>query len=107
MSGLGARVRLALAVGAVVCSGALAAPASAQLPSTTDPRVGLSPGFDNAGVAKKGIELLANRPKPPGWGQPGEVAFFNSDMAFQGNYAFVGGWNGFQIFDISNPSAPV
>ena len=28
-------------------------------------------------------------------------------MAFQGNYAFVGGWNGFQIFDISNPSAPV
>ncbi|MDA0179574.1 hypothetical protein OJ997_04645 [Solirubrobacter phytolaccae] len=107
MSGLGARVRLALVAGAVVCSGALAASASAQLPSTTDPRVGLSAGFDNAGVAKRGIELLANRPKPAGWGTPGEVAFFNSDMAFQGNYAFVGGWNGFQIFDISNPSAPV
>ncbi len=107
MSRFGARVRLALAVGAVVCSGAVAAPASAQLPTTNDPRVGLSPGLTNAGVAQRGIELLANRPKPPGWDFPGQVPFFNSDMAFQGNYAFVGGWNGFQIFDISNPSAPV
>jgi len=107
MSGRTARIRLALAAGVVVCCGAAASAASAQLPSTTDPRVGLSAGFDNAGVAKRGIDLLANRPKPPGWGAPGEIAFFNSDVAFQGNYAFVGGWNGFQIFDISNPSAPV
>ena len=35
------------------------------------------------------------------------IAGANSDMAFQGNYAFVGNFNGFTIYDISNPSAPV
>jgi hypothetical protein len=28
-------------------------------------------------------------------------------MAFQGNHVFMGSFNGFQIWDISNPSAPV
>jgi hypothetical protein len=100
-------IRLALALGGVVALGAAAAPASAQLPSTTDPRVGLSAGFDNAGVAQRGMELLANRPKP--WSNPanqGDIAFANSDAAFQGNYAFVGSFNGFQVWDISNPAAP-
>ncbi len=27
-------------------------------------------------------------------------------MAFQGDHAFVGNFNGFQIYDISNPAAP-
>ncbi len=31
----------------------------------------------------------------------------NSDAAFQGNYAFVGNYNGVNIYDISNPAAPV
>jgi hypothetical protein len=30
----------------------------------------------------------------------------NSDLAFQGDYAFVGGFNGFQVWNISNPAAP-
>ena len=34
------------------------------------------------------------------------IAQANSDMAFQGNYAFVGNFNGFTIYDISNPAAP-
>jgi hypothetical protein len=31
---------------------------------------------------------------------------FNSDIAFWGNYAFEGSYDGFRILDISNPSAP-
>ncbi|MBQ1092562.1 LVIVD repeat-containing protein [Streptomyces sp. B93] len=30
----------------------------------------------------------------------------NSDLAFQGKYAFAGNYDGFRIFDISNPKAP-
>ena len=47
--------------------------------------------------------------KPAGQFNPaniGDFGFFNSDMAFQGNYAFMGSFNGFTIWDISNPSAP-
>src|SRR5690349_724763 len=102
------RVRLALALGGVVLLGATAAPASAQFPTTNDPRVGLTAGLDNAQTASKGLQLLANRPKA--WSDPanpGSFSFAGSDAAFQGNYAFVGNFNGFQIFDISNPAAPV
>jgi hypothetical protein len=75
-----------------------------------DPRVGLSPGLDNAGVAALGMNLLAHRNKPAGFfdpANPGSFAFPNSDLAFEGNNAFVGNFHGFQIYDISNPSNPV
>jgi hypothetical protein len=41
--------------------------AGAQSP---DPRVGLKPGVKDAGVAAKGMELVANVPKPPGFFDP-------------------------------------
>ena len=88
---------------------ALPATASAQLPTTNDPRVGLAPGFENPGVAAKGIRHLANRPKPPGFTDPtnpGNFGFLTSDMAFQGDYAFVGNFNGYNIYNIANPSSP-
>jgi len=87
----------------------VSASAMAQLPSTTDPRVGLSPGLDNPGVAQSGMELLAHRNKPAGFfdpANPGSFSFVNSDLAFQGDYAFIGGFNGFQVWNVSNPSAP-
>ena len=65
--------------------------------------------MNNAGVAAKGMELLAHRDKPAGWSNPanpGDFGFVNSDLAFQGDYAFVGGFNGIQIWNIANPSAP-
>src|SRR5829696_7714398 len=102
------KVLVALAGGALL-AGVTASAASAQLPSTTDPRVGLAPGYDNAGVAAKGIEHLANRQKAPGFSNPanpGDFSYVNSDMAFQGNFAFVGGFNGIQIFDITDPANP-
>jgi hypothetical protein len=34
------------------------------------------------------------------------VGSTNSDLAFTGNYAIQGNYNGFQVWDISNPSSP-
>jgi hypothetical protein len=102
--------RLVAAAGVtIVLAGVLATTAATQQPSTTDPRVGLSPGLDNAGVAATGLELLAHRNKPAGFfdpNNPGSFGFVNSDLAFQGNFAFVGNFNGFQIYDISDPANP-
>jgi hypothetical protein len=95
--------------GAVLLAGVMTAPAAAQLPTTDDPRVGLSPGLDNAGVAKQGLDLTAHLNKPPGWfnpDNPGDFAFPNSDLAFQGDHAFVGNFNGFNIYNVANPNAP-
>jgi hypothetical protein len=52
----------------------------------------------NAGISKN-LHLLATLGK-------GELKNFTTDMAFWGSYAMVGNYDGFQIVDISNPSAP-
>jgi LVIVD repeat-containing protein len=102
--------RLVAVVGVtIVLAAVLTTTAATQQPSTTDPRVGLAPGLDDAGVAATGLELLAHRNKPAGFfdpANPGNFGFVNSDLAFQGNFAFVGNFNGFQIYDISNPANP-
>jgi hypothetical protein len=56
------------------------------------------PGQDEI-VHSANIEHLVNVPKDA---LPGT----NSDLAFQGKYAFSGNYDGFRIFDISNPRAP-
>ncbi|MBA4860615.1 hypothetical protein H1V43_04330 [Streptomyces sp. PSKA54] len=56
------------------------------------------PGQDEI-VHSANIEHLVNIPKEA---LPGT----NSDLAFQGNYAFAGNYDGFRIFDISNPKEP-
>ncbi|MCX4668987.1 hypothetical protein OG453_20315 [Streptomyces sp. NBC_01381] len=50
-------------------------------------------------VHSDNIKHLANIPKDV---LPGT----NSDLAFQGKYAFAGNYDGFRIFDISNPKKP-
>ena len=93
----------------LLISGVAAGTAAAQLPSTSDPRAALSPGLDNAGVANQGLNLTAHLNKPPAFfnaASPGSILFANSDLAFQGDNAFVGNFNGFNIYDISNPAAP-
>jgi hypothetical protein len=50
-------------------------------------------------VHSANIEHLVNIPKEA---LPGT----NSDLAFQGRYAFAGNYDGFRIFDISNPRDP-
>jgi hypothetical protein len=79
-----------------------AACARAPQPATTpDPRVGLKPGMADAGVAAGNAKLLANVPRPSGF-----EASINSDIAFLGNYAVQGNYNGILIYDISTPSNP-
>lgn len=50
------------------------------------------------------MELLANIPKN---GDFVPESALNSDLAFQGDYAFAGNYNGFTVYDISDPKAPV
>ena len=98
-----------LLCGVLLLMGVLTASASAQLPDPNDPRVGLAPGLDNPGVANEGMDLLAHLNKPDAFidpTNPGNFGFLNSDLAFQGDNAFVGNFNGFNIYDISNPAAP-
>ena len=67
----------------------------------TDPRVGLKPGMADAGVAAGNATLLANVPRPPRFDES-----INSDIAFLGNYALQGNYNGILVYDISTPSNP-
>ncbi|HEX6927595.1 MAG TPA: hypothetical protein VF167_19375 [Longimicrobiaceae bacterium] len=74
-----------------------------------DARIGLRPGWQNAGEAISNLELIAHRPRPEGFRNPndmGDFGYANTDIAFQGNFAFLGNYNGFQIWDISNPDDP-
>ncbi|MCP9993650.1 MULTISPECIES: LVIVD repeat-containing protein [Streptomyces] len=50
-------------------------------------------------VHSANIEHVANIPKDV-------LSGTNSDLAFQGKYAFAGNYDGFRIFDISNPEKP-
>ena len=86
---------------------ALAIPAHAQS-NTNDPRVGLKPGLYDAGVASKGLSLVAHRNKPDVFkpNAPGGLTYANSDMAFGGHYLYQGNFSGFQIWDIANPLQP-
>jgi hypothetical protein len=99
--------------GALMLTALMASAASAQLPTTNDPRVGLPAGENNPGTAQLGMELRAHVNKSAAFTNPvfpgtlgQQILFANSDMAFQGNFAFVGSFNGFQIYDISNPAGP-
>ena len=80
---------LALALG-------LSAPLAAQ-----DARVGLRAGLMDAAEAVSNLRVVSKT--PPAQGFAGST---NSDLAFLGNYAIQGNYNGWQIWDISNPAQP-
>jgi hypothetical protein len=105
-----ARRRTAAVAGATFLFAALLpVAASAQ----DDPREGLTPGYIPWTSAASGLELLNSDPRVnefggnlPPTGFSG-IAFANSDLAFTGNHAIVGSFNGFQIYDISDQDNPV
>jgi LVIVD repeat len=68
---------------------------------TPDPRVGLRAGKFDAAQAAWNLRLLSTT-------QPSEkfAGITNSDLAFTGPYAIQGSYDGYQVWDISNPSAP-
>jgi hypothetical protein len=63
-----------------------------------DPRIGLKAGVHDAGEAAWNMRIMSSTP-------PSEkfVGITNSDLAFTGHYAIQGSYDGYQIWDISNP----
>jgi LVIVD repeat len=80
---------------------AVATAAHAQGAPNPDPRVGLKPGKWDAAQAIWNMRLLSATKPPEKF-----VDGVNSDLAFTGNYVIQGSFNGFQVWDISNPSQP-
>src|SRR6185503_8898462 len=74
---------------------------SATTPSP-DPRVGLRPGRWDAAQAAWNMRMLSTTP-PKGR----TLGATHSDLAFSGNLVIQGNYNGFEIYDISNPARPV
>ncbi len=74
---------------------------SATAPSP-DPRVGLKPGRWDAGQAAWNMRMISTTP-PTGK----TLASTHSDLAFAGKYAIQGNYDGFELYDISNPVKPV
>ena len=90
--------------GLAACAGS--APSTTPTPSprytpTTDPRVGLKAGLLDAGEAVSNLKVTAKAVSPEGF-----LGITNSDLAFTGNYAIQGNYNGPVIWDITNPNQP-
>ena len=85
---------LAIAAGTLQAQGSMA-------PPSPDPRIGLRAGLQNAGEASWNLTRVASVTPPEKF-----VGATNSDLAFTGNYAIQGSYNGWQIWDISTPSKP-
>src|SRR5215472_7970548 len=71
-------------------------------PPNPDPRVGLAPGRWDAAQAAWNMRMISTT--PPSTSSAGAT---HSDLAFSGKYVIQGNYNGFEIWDISNPAKPV
>jgi hypothetical protein len=106
-------VSLSLAVGLVslgACARSTSSagtdnPSPAESRSTAapnpDPRVGLRAGKMDAAEAVWNLRVLSKTPPPEQF-----VDQTNSDLAFIGPYAIQGNYNGYQVWDISEPRRP-
>jgi hypothetical protein len=74
---------------------------SATIP-TPDPRVGLKAGWWDAAQAAWNMNMISTT-APTGK----SLGATHSDLAFSGKYTVQGQYNGFDIYDISNPEKPV
>ena len=73
-----------------------------EIPAPSDdPRVGLAAGLFDAEEAIWNLDFLSTAPPPADF-----VGSTNSDLAFIDNYAIQGNYNGFIIWDISDPQNP-
>jgi hypothetical protein len=92
---------LALAACGSPATTVVTAPTALGTAPTPDPRVGLRAGKGDAGQAIWNMGLRSNTAAPGPFADA-----TNSDLAFSGNYAIQGNYNGFMIWDISNPGKP-
>lgn len=70
-------------------------------PPSPDPRVGLAGGLFDAEEAIWNLRLLSTTPPPPDF-----LAAWGTDLAFKDNFAIQGNYNGFIIWDITDPANP-
>ncbi|MDH2429489.1 hypothetical protein [Sphaerisporangium sp. TRM90804] len=70
---------------------------TALMLSATPAQAADIPGTDQI-VMSPNVEHVTNVPKPAAI-----AATINTDIAFQGDYAYVGNYGGFSIYDIKNP----
>src|SRR5207247_923316 len=75
------------------------APIVSATAPTPDPRVGLKAGRWDAAQAAWNMRMLSTTP-PRGR----VLGATHSDLAFSGKYVIQGNYNGFEIYDISNPA---
>lgn len=66
-----------------------------------DPRVGLAPGLFDAEETIWNMKMISTTPSPEDF-----IGSWNTDLAFKDNYAIQGSYNGFVVWDISNPEQP-
>jgi len=74
------------------------APITAPSP---DPRVGLRAGLQDAASAIWNLRMVSHTPSPQGF-----AGVTNSDLGFYQANVIQGNYNGFQIWDISDPAHP-
>ncbi len=91
--------RLASISAATVVLALLAVPAGGAAQAAPPPGNNTIPGVDEI-VSSPNLKQLANVPKSA------PLLGTNRDWAFQGKYAYGGNYDGFYVYDISNPKAP-
>jgi hypothetical protein len=89
--------RLAAFSATAIAAALLTAPASGAAQA---PEPNAIPGVDEI-VSSPNLKQVAHRDKIGPFANS-----TNSDWAFQGKYAFSGNYNGFTVYDVSNPKAP-
>jgi len=98
-----------LALSMIAASTAMAQMGTEVIATSNDPRIGLKPGLYDAGSAARNLELIGHADRLPNFADPkdpGSFGFLNGDLGFIGNYVFQGGFNGLQVWDVSNPAHP-
>ena len=105
----------AVLVFVTACATAMSSPSPAAMmsalsdlpltPPDPDPRIGLGAGSGPLGAgaeeASWNLNLVSNTPPPDEF-----VGVTNSDLGFTGDYAIQGNYNGYVIWDISDPTNP-
>jgi hypothetical protein len=103
--------------GAVLLSAGLLFTASAAMGQSSftpgddnDPRIGLGAGWMDAEEASWNMTHLSLTPRPENFQDPDEPRtggdYTNSDLAFQDGLVYVGNYNGFNVYDVTDPGNP-
>jgi hypothetical protein len=70
-------------------------------PPSPDPRIGLRAGLHDAAEAAWNLRVVSETPPSPQF-----EGITNSDLAFTGHYVIQGSYNGYQVWDITDPAKP-